>query len=177
MSALTAFPLRAALGRTGLLYVAWVAMAGTGPLDLAIGLPAAALAAWASLSLLPPGLAPPFARLSPIGLARLALRFPGQSLAAGIDVARRAFDPRLPIRPGYVACPVTLPAGLSRDALLALMSLQPGSLPVAEQPDGVVLMHALDTAEPIAARFAAEEAQFKTAIGAVEEHVGAPSRG
>ena len=173
MSALTAFPLRAALGRTGLLYVAWVAMAGTGPLDLAIGLPAAALAAWASLSLLPPGLARP----SPVGLARLALRFPGQSLAAGIDVARRAFDPRLPVRPGYVACPVTLPAGLSRDALLALMSLQPGSLPVAEQPDGVVLMHALDTAEPIAARFAAEEAQFKTAIGALEEHVGAPSRG
>jgi multicomponent Na+:H+ antiporter subunit E len=173
MSARAALPLRAMLVRAAPLYLAWVAMAGTGPLDLAIGLPAAMLAAGASLSLLPSGLARP----SPIGLARLALRFPGQSLAAGIDVARRAFDPRLPIRPGYVACPASLPAGLSRDAFLALMSLQPGSLPVAEQPDGVVLVHALDTGEPIAARFAAAEAQFKTAIGASKERTGVPPRG
>jgi multicomponent Na+:H+ antiporter subunit E len=173
MSALTAPHPRARLARASLLYVAWVAMAGTGPLDLVIGLPVAGLAAWASLLLVPQG----DRRLSVAGLARLALRFPGQSLAAGIDVARRAFDPRLPIRPGLVICPTSLQAGLSRDAFLGLMSLQPGSLPVAERVDGTVLVHALDTAEPIAARFAAEEVSFKIATGAAEEDGGATSRG
>jgi hypothetical protein len=40
-----------------------------------------------------------------------------------------------------------------------------------------VLVHALDTGEPIAARFAAEETQFKTAIGASMERWGVPPRG
>lgn len=163
------------LGRGAPLYLAWVAMAGTGALDLVIGLPAAALAAWSSLLLLPPGLV----RVSPAGLARLVLRFPGQSLAAGIDVARRAFDPRLPLRPGYVACPATLEPGLARDAFLALTSLQPGSLPVAEMEDGTVLMHALDTGEPIAERFTAEEAAFKAVLAssAATAQAGATTHG
>lgn len=166
-------PQRALPVRAALLYVVWVALAGTALLDLAIGIPAAALAAWASLPLLPPG----GTRLSPRGLARLILRFPGQSLAAGIDVARRALDPRLPLRPGYVACRASLPAGLPRDAFLALISLQPGSLPVAEQPDGTVLVHALDTFEPIAARFAAEESAFKTALAVEPPAMGAMQDG
>lgn len=173
MSALTAPLPWARLARAALLYVAWAAMAGTGPLDLVIGLPVAGLAAWASLLLMPQA----DRSLSVAGLARLALRFPGQSLAAGIDVARRAFDPRLPIRPGLVICPTSLPAGVSRDAFLALMSLQPGSLPVAERADGTVLVHALDTADPIAARFAAEEVSFKIATGARRGSWGAMSRG
>lgn len=160
-----------ALGRGALFYLAWVAMAGTGALDLAIGLAAAALAAWTSLLLLPPGLV----NLSPTGLARLALRFQGQSLLAGIDVARRAFDPGLPLKPGLVSCPTTLEPGLSRDAFLALASLQPGSLPIAEGADGSVLLHVLDTGQPNAERFAAEEAVFRAALAAPTE--GVPHRG
>jgi multiple antibiotic resistance protein len=41
-------------------------------------------------------------RLRPLGLAQLVLRFL-QSIVAGIDVAWRSLDPRLPPRPGFVA--------------------------------------------------------------------------
>lgn len=165
--------LHTALGRGALFYLSWIAMAGTGALDLVVGLVAAALAAWTSLLLLPPGLV----SISPAGLARLALRFPRQSLIAGIDVARRAFDPGLPLRPGLVSCPATLGPGLARDTFLALASLQPGSLPIAEGADGTVLLHVLDTRQPNAERFAAEEVVFNAALASPAATEGVPHRG
>ena len=36
--------------------------------------------------------------------------------------------------------------------------------PVAEQPDGTLLVHALDTGTPVADQFAAEEARFAAAF-------------
>lgn len=173
MSAALSLSLRAVCGRFALLYAAWVAMAGTAPLDLAAGLPAAALSAWVSLVLLPPG---PH-RLPLTGIARLALRFAAQSLLAGIEVARLALDPRLRIRPRHVTCRAMLAPGLKRDVFLAMASLQPGSLPLAQQADGTVLLHVLDARAPVAARFAAEEARFAAALGQSAAAWEAPRRG
>jgi multicomponent Na+:H+ antiporter subunit E len=145
---------------TGFL-VLWLVLAGFNPGDLPAAVVAVAGATWTSLRLLPPGAS----RLSPPGIARLALRFPGQSLLAGFDVARRAFDPRLPLRPGFVTVPTRLPPGTPRDAFCACASLQPGTLPVDTNQDGTLLVHCLDIGQPVAEQMAADEKHFVRALG------------
>jgi multicomponent Na+:H+ antiporter subunit E len=63
---------------------------------------------------------------------------------AGVDVARRALDPRLPLRPGFVTYAPRLPPGGARDAFCALASLMPGTLPADTNEDGTLLVHCLD---------------------------------
>ncbi len=139
----------------------WLVLAG-GWGDLAVGVAAAGLGAWASLRIAPPGAG---AGLRPAALGRLLLRLPGEVLGAGWAVARLALDPRrAPPAPGLVAYAPTLPPGPARDAFLALSSLLPGTLPAREAPGGVVAIHALDTGAPIAAAMAAEEARFRAVL-------------
>jgi multicomponent Na+:H+ antiporter subunit E len=151
----------AAFARATGFLVLWLVLAGFNPGDLPAVAVAVAAATWTSLRLLPPG----GSRPSPLGIAGLALRFPGQSLTAGIDVARRALDPRLPLRPGFVTVPLRLPPGTQRDAFCAFTSLLPGTLPVEANDDGTLLVHCLDIGQPAAAQMAADEALFARALG------------
>jgi multicomponent Na+:H+ antiporter subunit E len=145
---------------TGFL-VLWLVLAGFNPGDLPAAVVAVVGATWTSLRLLPPGRS----RLSPVGIARLALRLPLQSLTAGIDVARRALDPRLPLRPGFATVSPRLPPGTQRDAFCAFASLLPGTLPVDTNDDGTLLVHCLDVGRPVAAQMAADEELFVQALG------------
>ena len=137
-----------------------ILVGGPDPADRPAGIVALVAATWASLRLLPPGRA----RFSPIALARLVWRFARQSIVAGADVAWRALDPRLPLRPGFVTYAPRLPSGTARDAFCALASLMPGTLPADTNPDGTLLVHCLDTAQPAAAQLALEEARFIRAL-------------
>lgn len=138
----------------------WLMLAGFNPGDLPAAAVAVAGATFVSLRLLPPGRW----RVSPLGVARLALRFPGQSVIAGVDVARRAFDPRLPLHPGFVTSVPRLPPGGVRDEFCALASLMPGTLPADTNEDGTLLVHCLDIGQPAAAQLAVEEAVFMRAV-------------
>ncbi|HXA21704.1 MAG TPA: Na+/H+ antiporter subunit E [Acetobacteraceae bacterium] len=151
----------AAFARATGFLVLWLVLAGFNPGDLPAAAVAVAAATWTSLRLLPPG----GSRLSLPGIARLALRFPGQSLTAGIDVARRALDSRLPLRPGFVTVSPQLPPGTQRDAFCAYASLLPGTLPIDTNDDGTLLVHCLDVGQPVAAQMAADEALFARALG------------
>ena len=151
----------AGLGRFLFFLAFWIILIGWSPSNLAIGIPTAAVTAWVSLQFLPPAERHP----SYGAWAGIILRLPWQSLVAGIDVARRALDPRMPLRTGFVAFPSRLPPGPARDAFRALMSLQPGTLPVSAEDNGDILFHCLDTAQPVAAQLAAEEARFLRALG------------
>jgi multicomponent Na+:H+ antiporter subunit E len=153
--------LPAAFARATSFLVLWLILAGLNLGDLPAAAVAIAGATWTSLRLLPPGAS----RLSPTDIARLALRFAGQSLMAGIDVARRAFDPRLPLRPGFVTVPTRLPPGTRRDAFCAFASLQPGTLPVATNQDGTLLVHCLDIGQPVAEQMVGDEKHFARALG------------
>ena len=132
-------------------------LAGGDPADLVAGAVAALAATWASLRLLPPGT---MAACGLLALAGLALRFLRQSVVAGVDVARRALDPRLPLRPGFVVYPVGLPPGRARNMFCTLTSLLPGTVPTGADEDGALLVHCLDVEQPVAAQLAAEEALF-----------------
>jgi multicomponent Na+:H+ antiporter subunit E len=146
--------------RFALLLLAWAAV--TGGAEIALGVLAAAAAAWWSLRLAPPG----GVRPRPAALVLLLLRFPWQALRAGLEVARIALDPRRAPAPGEVAWTPRLPPGPGRDAFLAYAALLPGTLPAGENPDGSVAIHALVAGPGIAAAMAEEEARFARAIGA-----------
>ncbi len=145
----------------GLAYFAlWVVLIGIDPLDLAVGLPTAALAAWASLRLLPPGT--PGLRVT----AALALvpRFLWQSVVAGVDVARRALVPGVSLKPGFAMFAVGLPRGPLRNWFAAISSLMPGTVPVADARDALEY-HCLDVSQPVVDQLRAEEQAWAPALG------------
>ncbi|GAU81777.1 hypothetical protein BIWAKO_01678 [Bosea sp. BIWAKO-01] len=148
-------PLLARLTR-GLGFLAlWLILMGPALKDLPIGLIAAAAATWTSTALWPEG-----GNLSASGLMRFLIRFVPQSAVAGVDVARRAFAPQPALSPGFVTYRTALPPGMARSASCAVMSLQPGKLPVAVDADGTLHIHCLDLREPVAEQIAADEAAF-----------------
>ena len=138
----------------------WVILSGFDPADLAVGAVAALLATWASLHLVPVDQV----RVRPMAMARLALRFLGQSISAGVDVAWRALHPRMPLRPGIVVYPVRFPPGTARNAFTALTSLVPGTVPAGVK-EGQLVYHCLDVGQPVVAQLAAEEAALSRALG------------
>jgi multicomponent Na+:H+ antiporter subunit E len=142
----------------------WIALIGLDPLDLVVGGFAAVVATWASLRLLPVGVHP----VRPAALPRLALRFLGQSVSAGIDVARRAFSPSMPLQPGFLLYPTKFRRGPARNAYASITSLLPGTLAVRDDEQGL-LYHCLDLTQPVAAELAVEETEVARALP------GAPS--
>ena len=136
-------------------------IAGYDPVDLPIGLLAAAAATWTSLRLLPEVKV----RLRLLSLATFTLHFLRQSASSGVEVAWRAFDPQLPINPGFVVYPCRLRSAGSRSAFCALSSLLPGTLPTGSNEEGALVVHCLDVGQPVTANLAAEEALFSRAIG------------
>ena len=92
-------PTSVALVRGATLFALWIVlMQSVKPLDLVVGGLAAFGATWVSLQLLPPAAG----SVRFLSLLALLPHFLWQSLLAGIDVARRAFAPSLPLRPGFV---------------------------------------------------------------------------
>jgi multicomponent Na+:H+ antiporter subunit E len=98
-------------------------------------------------------------------LVALALRFVRQSVVSGTEVAWRALNPRLRLRPGFVVYPLRLSPGGARSAFCALSSLLPGTLPTGTDDNGALLVHCLDVDQPIAANLASEESVFIRALG------------
>ena len=144
-----------------LLLVFWLMISGWAPADLPVGLVAVAGATWVSWRLLPPK-GSRF-RLAPLGA--LAASFLRQSVVSGTDVAWRALNPSLKLRPGFVTCPLRLPPGGERSAFCALSSLMPGTLPTGTDEHGALLVHCLNIAQPVAGNLAAEERLFIRAVG------------
>ena len=133
----------------------WLVLIGLDPKDLLAGVLAAAAACWASFALWPRGGA-----ISVLGLVAFLLRFLPQSLLAGVDVARHAFAFRIGLRPGFATYDSAMLRGDRLRAFCAVMSLQPGKLPVSAGDDGEILVHCLDEREPVADQIAADETAF-----------------
>jgi len=141
-------------------FLFWLVLAGTDVQNLAPGVIAALIAAWVSLGLMPQGQL----AFHPIAAAGLFLRFVGQSVGAGLSVARIALDPRLPLKPGIVSYRPGLPEGPRRDAFSTLAGLLPGTLPAGPDGAGAIRVHCLDTEAPVAAQLAAEERRLAGAL-------------
>jgi multicomponent Na+:H+ antiporter subunit E len=135
------------------------------PADLICGLIATIVATHMSLRLLPPAMG----RVRLVALAVFVPHFLAQSLLAGIDVARRALHPKLPLQPGFVVYRVGFPPGMARNQFAIITSLLPGSVPVDETEDGLVY-HCLDVTRPITEQLADEERRLAGVLIRGEQH-------
>jgi multicomponent Na+:H+ antiporter subunit E len=151
----------AGLARGAVFLIFWLILTGAERSALAVGLAASVFAAWLSLRLMPsmPG------QVRPLHLPAFCARFIWQSVGAGLDIARRVFDPALPLHPGIVVCPLALEAGPARQAFCTLISLQPGTLPIGAGEDGMVRLHCLDATQPIGAQFEREADRWTQTFG------------
>jgi multicomponent Na+:H+ antiporter subunit E len=148
---------------------AWLVIHGADPTDLAglaTGLMASAGAAHAARRLSPPWLG----RLAPMAGCRMVGRFLWLSILAGLDVAGRVFDPRLPLRPGFVSYPICVPRGMPEAAFTTLASLVPGTLAVRTGHDGTLLVHCLDEVQPVLNQLSSDEALLARACGWPLDH-------
>jgi multicomponent Na+:H+ antiporter subunit E len=82
-------------------------------------------------------------RVRPLAVLRFVPWFLAQSLAGGIDVARRALSPRMPLQAGFVEVPLAAGAGLRRVAFVWVVSLLPGTAGVHLHERGL-RVHVLD---------------------------------
>jgi multicomponent Na+:H+ antiporter subunit E len=159
-------PLSTALWRGTAFFLLWMLlMQSLKRADLAIGVLASVGATWVSLRLLPPssgGLR--FGRL----LALLP-HFVWESVLAGVDVAHRALHPGMPLRPGFVACPLGFPPGFARNTFATITSLLPGSV-AAGEVEGEIVYHCLDTSAPVVEQIWKEERLLARALIAGRHH-------
>jgi multicomponent Na+:H+ antiporter subunit E len=150
--------LKSASRRLAFFCCLWLMVAGVNPKDLPIGLIAAVGSLWVSLAVAPPN--GDAHRLLP--MLKLAGRFLRGSVVAGFDVAFRALAPRMKLTPGFVTYPLGISAGDARNAFCFYQSLQPGLLPTGVEGNGLMI-HGLDTTQPVLTNIARDEALFEEA--------------
>lgn len=115
----------------------WILTAGAVESWL-VGVPVVLIATLVSMALLP------VFSWSLTGVVCFVPFFVWQSLRGGVDVAWRAFHPRMPITPGLIEYPLHLSPGLPRVFFVNTVSLLPGSL-CAELGVDCLIVHVLDT--------------------------------
>ncbi|MBL0420282.1 Na+/H+ antiporter subunit E [Ramlibacter sp. AW1] len=143
-----------------LMAVLWLVVTGADRGAWWFGAFAAAAAAALSLRLLPPR--PGHLRAWPT-LALFGM-FARDSVLGGLDVARRAFDPRLPMHPGWLRLPLRMAPGPRRMLLGDILSLMPGSMGAGDQgPD--LLVHCLDVGQPVRQQVERTERHLRAASG------------
>jgi len=159
-------PLSTAFARGTAFFVLWMLLIQSGkPADLAMGVLASLSATWVSMRLLPPSSGSlRFGRL----LALLP-RFVWQSVLAGMDVARRALSPRMPMSPGFVTCPLDWPPGFARNTFATITSNLPGSVATGEAA-GELVYHCLDITAPVLEQLLKEERRLASALLADPGH-------
>jgi multicomponent Na+:H+ antiporter subunit E len=125
-----------------LVFLWWLLTAGD-PESWVIGVPSigAALAARHFLRPLPPW------ALSVTGTVRFLLSFVRLSIVGGADVAGRAFNPRMPMKPGLVEHRLRSQSSTERILVAGTVSLLPGTLSAALDGD-TLSVHVLDLDAP-----------------------------
>lgn len=98
-------------------------------------------------------------RMSPQGAVVFAIWFAVQSVRGAVDVAGRAFAPRMPLRPGFRRYPLRFPPGAPRVMFVNTISLLPGTLS-AEIAGEELIVHMLDTRADLASELSALEARI-----------------
>lgn len=130
----------------------WLVLTGAAPESLPYGVFAVAAATLLSLRLYP-AKSPSVVAWR---VARLLPRLLIQGFLGGIDVARRAFDPRLPVASGWMRFPLASRHDSANVLLGGVISILPGTL-AAGPGDGVMEVHALNLPDLSSAGLTADE--------------------
>lgn len=131
--------LRHLLWRTIGLALVWVVITEAAVTSLAVGIPLALLGAALSVVVQPRSLSAVYVP----GAVRYLLFFAAQSVLGGVDVARRALSPSMPLDPACVQYPLRIAGDSPRVVFANTISLLPGTLSARFLGD-VIEVHVLD---------------------------------
>ena len=123
--------------RTLIFLVIWWVITEGNQASWWIGLPAVFLAVIISIILIPATI------INWYELFKFIPYFIIRSFGGGIDVARRALHPKLPIVPALIDYPLRLPIGLPQVFFINTVSLLPGTL-IADLQGDTLKVHVLD---------------------------------
>lgn len=159
--------LSSVLSRAMIFALLWVALSGAAVDGWAYGAAAVTAATWFSLHLYP-GDQPRVrawraAAFAPVLLAR--------GFLGGLDVARRALDPRLPVRPGWMRLRLRQGFAPANVLLGGVMSILPGSL-AAGPDEGTMNVHMLNAEIDASESLAREERRIHWLFGLTETERG-----
>lgn len=127
----------------GLLYLLWFILSGhTSTLLLLLGLASVLLVLWIMIRLDRTDSAPASLILSP-QLFRYLAWLAGQIVASNIDVARRIWDPNMPISPAWRRMKVHLKQPITKTLYANSITLTPGTV-TTEVGDDYIVVHSLD---------------------------------
>lgn len=79
-----------------------------------------------------------------IRIPALAVYFLRQSFSGGVDVARRAFSPTMPLDPAFIAYETKLGSEAGRVLFTWMIGLMPGSASVNLEQDNRLTIHVID---------------------------------
>lgn len=130
------------LARVLALALLWWALTEGDTYNLWVGVVVIVLATAGSIAL------QPVTGFRPWHLGSVLVFFVRESISGGIDVARRAFSPDMPIEPGFTEVSLRLPQGPSRVFLANLLNITPGTVSVELGAESLRI-HMLDTTMPI----------------------------
>jgi multicomponent Na+:H+ antiporter subunit E len=82
------------------------------------------------------------------GLMVFILFFLKSSISSGLDVVRRIYHPRLPLKPAMIEYPLELASPAARNLFVCTVSLLPGTLSAGFEENNLVI-HALDIGRPV----------------------------
>jgi len=139
------------------LLIWWVLTDGSAA-SWGIGLPAVLLAVISSSALLPP------VHLSWLECIKFIPFFLRHSITGGLDVAWRAFHPRLPITPDLIEYPLRLPEGLPSVLMVNIVNLLPGTLSAALD-QGLMKVHILDSTNDVTGELTSVEEKVARVFG------------
>jgi multicomponent Na+:H+ antiporter subunit E len=131
----------------------WLILTNGDILSWWIGLPAVMLTTMISIILLPP------THLVFLRVIWFVPLFFIYSFKGALDVAWRVFHPHLPISPGLIKYPLSLPPGVAQVLMTNLVSLVPGTL-TAQLEHNVLTIHVLDI-----------QNDFNTQLIEIEQHL------
>jgi multicomponent Na+:H+ antiporter subunit E len=152
---------RSVLFRSGAFAATWWILSEGAWRGWPFGAAAVVVATAASIRVAPPRRTP---RPRILGVCRLVGFFARGSIVGGIDVARRALDPRLPIAPGIVEVRLEHQDDRVRAGVVAVVSMLPGTVAATVGPRTMVV-HGLDVGQEIQGRVSQAEHRVADALG------------
>jgi multicomponent Na+:H+ antiporter subunit E len=157
---------RLVTGRALIFTLVWVILTEASPQGWILAVLVIAAATLASVALLPPTTW----RWRMRGIVRLLPFFISHSITGGVDVARRALHPRLPLHPGFIDYRLRLHTEAARVFFANTASLLPGTVS-AELRANTLRIHALDLELPIHQTLRALEERVAGLFAAEVEHL------
>ncbi len=154
-------PPAAVAWRLGLFGALWFILCGGELGSWPFGLPTVVLATWVDLQLAGNGQT---RALRPLILMRILPFFFWKSILGALDVMARVLKPRLPIDPGLVEFPLTIPPGGGRILLANCITLLPGTIS-ARLADDRIIVHTLDKGLPVVAKIQDLEGRIASLYG------------